>query len=175
MVASAVVTVGRESTTPPRSVLRIADRFNLEEHDMTLRSSIALWEGNLKTGTGTMRIGPGTYDVPYSFTSRFEAGPGTNPEELIAAAHAGCFSMALAHALSEAGHPPVRVETTARVHLEKTKDGFAIPRIDLTTDVDAPGLDEAEFRRQAEDAKKNCPVSKVLAGAEITLQAALRH
>lgn len=170
---------GTERGTPlavETCIVRIQTKSrNPAELTMATRTSTATWEGNLREGKGTMRIGPGTYDMPYGFGSRFENGAGTNPEELIAAAHAGCFSMALAHALSEAGHPPVRVESSAKVHLEKSKDGFAIPRIELATDVDAPGLDEATFRKHAEEAKKNCPVSKVLAGAEITLEASLRH
>ncbi len=140
---------------------------------MPTRSSEATWEGDLKSGRGTMKLGSGAYQGSYSFQSRFEQGAGTNPEELIAAAHAGCFSMALSHALAQAGHPPKRVHTTAKVHLEKAADGFAIPRIDLTTEADVPGIDEAAFRREAEQAKKNCPVSKVLAGAQINLDAKL--
>jgi osmotically inducible protein OsmC len=140
---------------------------------MPTRNAEAVWEGDLKGGRGTVSLGSGAYRGPYSFQSRFESGAGTNPEELIAAAHAGCFSMALAHALSQAGHPPRRVQTTAKVHLEKTAEGFAIPRIDLITEADVPGLDAAAFQQQAEQAKRNCPVSKVLAGAEISLQARL--
>jgi len=108
-----------------------------------------------------------------TFSSRFEDGQGTNPEELIAAAHAGCFSMALSGALGRAGHDPTRVSTTAKVHLEKGDAGFRIPRIDLVTEAQVPGMDDAQFQEIAEGAKKNCPVSQVLAGAEITLQATL--
>lgn len=140
---------------------------------MPTRNADAQWDGDLKSGRGEIRLGSGAYQGPYSFQSRFESGTGTNPEELIGAAHAGCFSMALAHGLAQAGHSPKRVHTTAKVHLEKAGDGFAIPRIDLITEADVPGIDAAEFRRQAEDAKENCPVSKVLAGAEITLDARL--
>ena len=140
---------------------------------MPARTANARWEGGLKDGKGNMRLGGGAFEGQYSFSSRFEEGAGTNPEELIAAAHAGCFSMALSHALAQAGHPPKRVHTTAKVHLEKTADGFAIPRIDLVTEADVPGLDAAAFRQQAEQAKRNCPVSKVLAGADITLDARL--
>src|SRR5437867_6163038 len=131
------------------------------------------WEGGLKSGRGTVKLGSGAYTGAYSFQSRFESGAGTNPEELIAAAHAGCFSMALSHALSQAGHPPRRVHTTAKVHLEKAGDGFAIPRIDLVCEAEVPGLDAAAFGEQAERAKRNCPVSKLLAAAEITLDARL--
>jgi lipoyl-dependent peroxiredoxin len=140
---------------------------------MPTRTSEALWEGGLKGGRGTVKLGSGAYEGAYSFSSRFESGTGTNPEELIAAAHAGCFSMALSHGLSQAGFPPTRVHTTAEVHLEKAGDGFAIPRIDLVTEAEVPNIDEAKFREQAETAKRNCPVSKVLAGAEITLAAKL--
>jgi osmotically inducible protein OsmC len=141
--------------------------------DMPTRTSEATWEGDLKGGKGTMALGSGAYSGQYSFSSRFENGTGTNPEELIAAAHAGCFSMALSHALAGAGFPPKRVHTVAKVHLEKTADGFGIPRIDLETDADVPGIAPDVFRQHAEKAKAGCPVSKVLAGAEITLNARL--
>ena len=140
---------------------------------MPVRSANAKWEGDLKSGQGSMKLGGGAYEGAYSFSSRFEDGKGTNPEELIAAAHAGCFSMALSHMLAQAGHPPKRVETSAKVHLEKQGDGFAIPRIELDTQAEVPGLDEAAFRQHAENAKANCPVSKVLAGAQISLNAKL--
>jgi osmotically inducible protein OsmC len=140
---------------------------------MPTRTAEAEWEGDLKSGKGSVALGSGAYRGPYSFQSRFESGTGTNPEELIAAAHAGCFSMALSHALSQAGHPPKRVHTTAKVDLEKSGDGFVIPRIRLILEADVPGIDEAAFRQQAETAKTNCPVSKLLAAAEITLDATL--
>lgn len=140
---------------------------------MKIRKSDAIWEGNLKEGRGTIALGDGKFDVPYDFRARFEDGAGTNPEELIGGAHAGCFSMALAHALTEAGHPPVKIETRAAVHLEKVSDGFAIPKIELDTTADVPGVDEETFQRLAQGAKQNCPVSKVLAGAEIVLAAKL--
>lgn len=140
---------------------------------MPVRTAEAVWEGNLKEGHGTMTLGGGAYRGPYSFASRFENGTGTNPEELIAAAHAGCFSMALSHGLASAGYPPKRVQTTAKVHLEKTEGGFSIPRIELVTEASVPGIDEAKFKEQADTAKKNCPVSKLLAAAEISLKATL--
>jgi osmotically inducible protein OsmC len=140
---------------------------------MPVRTSEAAWEGDLKSGKGTVKLGSGAYQGAYSFQSRFESGTGTNPEELIAAAHAGCFSMALSHGLAQAGFTPRRVHTVAKVHLEKSSDGFAIPRIELDLDADVPGIDEATFRRHAEQAKAGCPVSKVLAGAQITLNARL--
>ena len=140
---------------------------------MPARSSTAVWEGDIMQGKGTMKIGSGAWEGPYSFKSRFEDGKGTNPEELIAAAHAGCFSMALSGALTKAGSPPTRIETTAKVGLEKVADGFKIPSIHLETKAKVPGLDDAKFQEIAELAKKNCPVSKVLSGAEITLEATL--
>src|SRR5215510_7682437 len=125
---------------------------------MPTRTSSALWQGTLRDGSGTMSLGSGAYEGTYSFPSRFESGKGTNPEELIAAAHAGCFSMALSAGLSRAGHPPTRVHTVARVHLDKQGDGFAITRIELETEGQVPGLDEAGFRTHAEAAKNGCPV-----------------
>src|SRR3989440_10135772 len=112
---------------------------------MPTRNADATWEGNLKEGKGTMRLAGGAYNGAYSFSSRFESGTGTNPEELIAAAHAGCFSMAFAHGLSQAGFPPRRVATTAKVHLEKSDAGFSIPRIDLETEAEVPRIDERAF------------------------------
>lgn len=140
---------------------------------MPARTAEAVWEGDLKAGKGTVKLGSGAFQGAYSFGSRFESGTGTNPEELIAAAHAGCFSMALAHMLAEAGHPPKRVHTTAAVHLTKAGDGFAIPRIDLTTEAEVPGITADGFQQHAAKAKATCPVSKLLAAAEITLDAKL--
>ena len=140
---------------------------------MAARTSEAEWQGNLAEGKGTMKLGSGAYQGQYSFKSRFESGTGTNPEELIAAAHAGCFSMALSHGLSQAGHTPQRVQTTAKVHLDKAEGGFAITRIELDCEAEVPGIDEATFRQQAEAAKTNCPVSKALAATQITLNAKL--
>ena len=140
---------------------------------MPARKADARWEGSLQEGTGTMRLGGGAYEGPYSFKSRFEDGSGTNPEELIAAAHAGCFSMALSGTLGRNGHPPTSVATTASVHLNKTDEGFRIQRIDLVTEADVPGLDDATFQDLARQAKEGCPVSVVLAAAEITLEAKL--
>ncbi len=132
------------------------------------RTATAHWEGDLRSGTGSMRLGSGAFEGPFSFRTRFEDAPGTNPEELLGAAHAGCFSMALSHALATAGKPPKRIDTTAVVHLE----GLAITKIDLTTRGDVPGLTAAEFQAAAEDAKTNCIVSKALA-VPITLKATL--
>ena len=140
---------------------------------MPTRSSSAEWNGNLARGKGTMSLGSGAFEGSYSFASRFESGDGTNPEELIAAAHAGCFSMALANILSQAGHEPESVQTTAVVHLDKDDGGFSITRSDLTTEVKADGLDDAEFQQHAEEAEKTCPVSRALGAIEISLDAKL--
>lgn len=140
---------------------------------MPIRMSEAVWEGNLKDGKGTMRLGSGVWQGSYSFASRFQEGGGTNPEELIGAAHAGCFSMALSHGLAQAGHTPIRVQTSAKVHLEKAGEGFRISQIDLNCDADVPGIDQETFQKFAEDAKQNCPVSKLVTGARIQLQARL--
>jgi osmotically inducible protein OsmC len=142
----------------------------LEEEAMPIRTSSAEWRGTLKEGAGTMRLGSGAFEGPYSFASRFESGPGTNPEELIGAAHDGCFSMFLAALLTEAGFPPQSVRTTAAVHLEA---GPTIAKIELATEAAVPGLDEKAFLGHAENAKKNCPVSKALAGPQIILTAKL--
>jgi osmotically inducible protein OsmC len=133
---------------------------------MPKRTANARWEGSLTDGNGTMRMASGAYEGPYSFQSRFEEGDGTNPEELIAAAHAGCFSMALAGELGRAGHDPESVETEATVHIEKVEAGFAIKRIELRTRVSAPGVDDSTFQEAAEAAKKGCPVSQALAAVE---------
>jgi lipoyl-dependent peroxiredoxin len=150
-------------------------RGSLERRNtiMPARQASAVWEGNLKDGKGTMKLGSGAYEGAYSFASRFESGKGTNPEELMAAAHAGCFSMALSAALSKAGFTPKKIATTATVHLEKTGDAFSITRIELKCEAEVPGIDVAAFKTQAEGAKANCPVSKVLSGAQISLEATL--
>ncbi len=140
---------------------------------MPARTAQAVWEGDLVSGKGRMKLGSGAFEGQYSFGSRFEEGPGTNPEELIGAAHAGCFSMALGHGLAQAGFPARRLQTTAKVHLGKVEGGFAITRIDLDTEAEVPGIDAAVFQAQAEGAKANCPVSKALAGVTIHLDARL--
>src|SRR5205809_7417862 len=130
---------------------------------MPTRIAEAEWKGNLAEGSGRLKVGSGAFDGPYSFKSRFEEGQSaTNPEELIGAAHAGCFTMALAAQLSRAGLTPKRIHTVAHVKLEKVGDAFAITRIDLETEAEIPGIDEAAFQKQALDAKQNCPVSKAL-------------
>jgi len=140
---------------------------------MVARKAQAEWQGDLPSGGGNMTLGSGAYTGAYSFRSRFESGDGTNPEELIGAAHAGCFSMALAHGLAGAGHKPERVHTEATVELEKQDAGFAITRIRLETEARVPGIDEETFRQQAETAKANCPVSKALSAVPIELAAKL--
>ena len=137
---------------------------------MVVRQSSAVWEGNLKQGRGKMKLASGAYEGPYSFLSRFEQGTGTNPEELVAAAHAGCFSMALSGALTAAGFSPKRIATKAIVHLDA---GPKITLIELETEADVPNLGADAFREIAEGAKKNCPVSKALTGTEIRLKAKL--
>ena len=140
---------------------------------MATRTGSAVWEGTLREGKGTVKLGSGAYEGQYSFASRFESGTGTNPEELIGAAHAGCFSMALSAGLTKAGFSPKRIATTAKVHLENVGGGFKITSIDLETEAEVPGIEEQTFLEQAETAKKNCPVSQALAGTEIKLQARL--
>jgi len=140
---------------------------------MPVRSSDATWEGNLKEGKGSYQLGKGAYQGSYSFPSRFEEGDGTNPEELVAAAHAACYSMAFSHGLDQAGHTATKVHTVAKVHLEKNDAGFGIPKIELVCDATVPGIDEAKFQEVANGAKENCPISKLLTGAEITLEAKL--
>jgi len=137
---------------------------------MPIRTSSAEWKGTLKEGAGTMKLASGAFEGPYTFSSRFESGKGTNPEELIGAAHAGCFSMFLAALLTEAGFPPKSIRTTAAVHLEA---GPTIARIELATEASVPGIDAQAFQGHAEAAKRNCPVSKALAGPQITLSAKL--
>lgn len=139
---------------------------------MPVRKAEAVWEGDLPNGSGTMKMGT-SYEGPYSASSRFQDGSGTNPEELLAAAHAGCFSMAFAKALSDAGHTSNRIQTTAKVHIEKQEAGFAITRVELVTRAEVPGIEEADFRDAAETAKDNCPVSRLFEGASISVDATL--
>jgi lipoyl-dependent peroxiredoxin len=141
---------------------------------MPRRTASARWDGSLQEGSGTMRMASGAYEGPYSFQSRFEEGDGTNPEELIAAAHAGCFSMALSLGLGSAGYEPESIETEATVQIDKVGDGFAITHIVLRTRARVPGIDADEFQQQARAAKDGCPVSQALAGAQsIELEAEL--
>ncbi len=140
---------------------------------MPVRSADASWEGNLKDGSGTMNLESGSYQGAYTFASRFEEGEGTNPEELIAGSHAGCFSMAFANELDGAGYEPKRVSTTANVHLEMLDDGPTVTRIELDCEADVPGIDDAEFQEIANGAKEHCPISRLLSAANIELTARL--
>jgi osmotically inducible protein OsmC len=141
---------------------------------MPIRTADAQWQGNLQDGQGQMRLGSGAFEGNYSFRSRMGDGEtGTNPEELLGAAHAGCYSMALSAMLAGAGFTPTRVHTTARVHFNRVEGGFAIGPIDLETEAVVPGIDEATFQRLAQDAKAGCPVSRALASTPINLQATL--
>jgi osmotically inducible protein OsmC len=142
---------------------------------MPIRTAEANWQGNLREGKGTMAFGSGAYNGAYSFASRFEAAPGTNPEELIAAAHAGCFAMALSGDLTRAGKPPKAIHAEAKVHLDPVNGAATIHRIDLTVEAEVPGIDDAEFQKIAEGTKANCPVSRALKAVEtINLTATLR-
>jgi lipoyl-dependent peroxiredoxin len=142
---------------------------------MPQRTAQAQWNGDLRNGSGHMRLGGGAFDGAYSYNSRFENGAGTNPEELIAAAHAGCFSMATASGLAKAGFTPENISTKATVHLDSVSGGFSITRIDLDMEADVPGIDQAKFLEIAQGAKAGCPVSRALASVpEITLNARLR-
>ncbi|HUI67323.1 MAG TPA: OsmC family protein [Nitrospirota bacterium] len=140
---------------------------------MPIRTSEAMWEGNLIKGHGKMKLGSGAFEGSYSFRSRFENAPGTNPEELIGAAHAGCFSMALSMILDQAGYKVEQIRTIARVHVDKVGEGFKITIIELETQGKVPGIDERTFGEKAEAAKKGCPVSMALTGVDIRLQAKL--
>ena len=141
---------------------------------MPIRTATAHWDGNLTEGSGTIKTGKGGYQGNYSFKSRFEEGEGTNPEELIAAAHSGCFSMAFSNALASAGYTGTQVETVAKLHFDKTDAGFSVTRIDLETTGTVPGIDDGEFQKLAQEAKEGCPISRLLApGTEITLTAKL--
>src|SRR6266568_2436125 len=142
---------------------------------MPVRKAEAVWTGPLREGRGEISLGSGAFKGAYSFGSRFESQPGTNPEELIGAAHAGCFSMALASGLGKAGFAPKRIHTTANVSLEKIGDGFKITRIVLQTEADVRNIDENAFKEHAEKAKAGCPVSQALAGTEIRLEASLNR
>ena len=133
---------------------------------MATRNGSAEWRGDLRNGEGDLTVGDGVFKGAYSFASRFEEGEGTNPEELIAAAHAACFTMALSNILAEHGHAPESVRTTARVHLRQTDEGPTIQQIDLETEGRVPGIDQDHFAKHAEEAKAGCPVSRALAGVE---------
>jgi osmotically inducible protein OsmC len=142
---------------------------------MPTRRAHARWEGTVEKGRGHVDFGngDGAYSGEYSFASRFEEGKGTNPEELLGAAHAGCFAMALSLMLSRAGFAPKYVDATAHVSVVPRDGGFKITKSHLECEAEVPGIDEATFRKQAEAAKASCPVSQALAGTEITLDARL--
>jgi lipoyl-dependent peroxiredoxin len=141
---------------------------------MTVRQANAEWEGTLREGKGRMSLSSGAYQGPYTFSSRFEEGEGTNPEELIGAAHAGCFSMALSGDLTRAGYTPGLIKTRAEVHLERVDDKPTVTRIHLVTEAEIPGIDDSAFQEIANGAKAGCPISRLLAAAEITLDARLK-
>ena len=141
-----------------------------------IRTADAEWHGALRDGNGSISTESGALESAYSFESRFGDGPGpgtTNPEELLAAAHAACFTMAVSNELASAGHPPERAHTTARVHVEKVEGGFEIPTIELDLEASVPGMPDGDFQRIAMHAKETCPLSKVLRAADITLTARL--
>ena len=140
---------------------------------MPTRTAHAEWDGSITEGSGRMEFGSGAFEGRYSFKSRMEEGPGTNPEELIGAAHAGCFSMALSVVLGEGGHEPESISTDAEVRFDKKGEGWAITGITLTTRGKVPGMENDDFVKAAEVAKENCPVSQALTGVEISLDAAL--
>jgi len=140
---------------------------------MTVRKADAVWKGSLREGAGELALESGAFRGPYTFKSRFEHGKETNPEELLGAAHAGCFTMALTAALGREKFTPTEIHTTASVHLEQVTGGFSITRIQLRARAKVPGVTAEQFAALADDAKQNCPVSKALAGVAITLDAAL--
>jgi osmotically inducible protein OsmC len=141
---------------------------------MTARNGAAEWHGSVDNGAGTITVGGGVFEGAYSYESRFGEAAGTNPEQLLAAAHSGCFTMALANALSAAGHPPESLRTDAQVQLRNLDGAVTLARIDLKTNGDVPGIDERQFQAYAEAAKRDCPVSRALAGIpEIILTAKL--
>ena len=141
---------------------------------MPTRKAEAEWKGNLAQGSGTLKVGSGAFEGPYSFKSRFEEGEAaTNPEELLGAAHAGCFTMALIAQLSRAGITPTRIHTEARVKLEKIGEAFTITEIALETEAEVPDIDDATFQNYAKGAKENCPLSKALAATTIHMTAKL--
>ena len=140
---------------------------------MPTRNAEAEWKGNLLEGSGKIKLGSGAFEGSYDWRSRSADGAGTNPEELIAGAHAGCFSMALSAQLANNNTPANRIHTVAKVHLEKLESGFAITKIELESEADVPNIDDAKFQELAQTAKAGCPVSKALAGTEIHLNAKL--
>jgi osmotically inducible protein OsmC len=141
---------------------------------MPTRTSDAIWNGTLREGRGHMRFGGGAYDGEFTWRSRFSDGGGTNPEELIAAAHAGCFSMALSGDLVKAGFAPKMIRTSAEVHLDQVDGRWTITEIELTCGAEVPGIDDATFQKIAEGTRTGCPVSRALSAVKITLDATLQ-
>ena len=137
---------------------------------MAVRNASAVWNGTLKEGKGYMKVGSGAFEVAFTFASRFEEEPGTNPEELVGAAHAGCFSMYLSALLTDAGYPPTQIRTNARVHLG---EGPRITLIELDTEAEVPNIDEKAFLENVERSKQNCPVSLALTGPTVRVTARL--
>ena len=137
---------------------------------MSIRNASAVWNGTLKQGDGTMKLGSGAFEGTFTYASRFEEGPGTNPEELVGAAQAGCFSMYLAAVLTDAGYPPRQIRTSARVHLQ---EGPRISLIELDTEAEVPNVDETTFQEKVDYSKKNCPISLALSGPELQVSARL--
>jgi len=142
---------------------------------MKTNTASAVWKGNLKSGSGQMSLGKSKVAFPFSFSSRFENGEGSNPETLIGAAHAGCFSMAFSNMLSEKGHEPNSVSTSAKIILDMVDGGFRITESQLSVEADVPGIDEGLFQKLALEAKENCPVSKALTSVKISLNAKLKN
>jgi osmotically inducible protein OsmC len=137
---------------------------------MAIRTASAVWNGTLKEGKGSMKLGSGAFEGAFTYASRFEEGPGTNPEELVGAAQAGCFSMFLAALLTDAGYPPAQIRTSAKVHL---REGPRITLIEMDTEAEVPNLDEKTFLENVEKSKKNCPISLALTGPELRVTARL--
>jgi len=152
----------------------IRANLNGKENIMPIRTAEAVWDGGFPRGEGKMKLGSGMFEGRYSFTTRMQDEPGTNPEEMLAAAHAGCFSMALSAGLTRAGHEPQSIHTRAQVHLDKVGEGFQITHIDLETEAQVAGVDEQAFQQHAEKAKTNCIISKALGGTSISLNAQLK-
>jgi len=141
---------------------------------MPVRNASARWEGTLKEGSGKVSLGSGAFEGQYNFSARFEEGTGTNPEELLGAAHAGCYSMALNASLERAGHTPNYVHTEAKVHLNRVDGAMTVNQVDLIVEAEVPGLDDATFQQFAADAKSACTISRALNVPEVTLQATLK-
>jgi osmotically inducible protein OsmC len=141
--------------------------------DDIARTAAVKWQGDVAKGHGTIKTGSGLVSADYSFGTRFTSEPGTNPEELLAASHAACFTMALSASLTRAGHPPTSIDTTAKVHLKKSEGGFEIPHIELSTSAHVPGISDNDFQHLANQSKESCPISKALHAVPISLLATL--